>query len=38
MSYQLYDALVAAGAPEEKAKVAAGSITEGQYLASKEDL
>ena len=38
MSYQLYDALVAAGAPEEKAKAAAESIPEGQYLASKEDL
>ena len=37
MSYQLYDALVAAGAPEEKAKATAESIPEGQYLASKED-
>ena len=38
MSYQLYDALLEAGASEEKAKAAAGSIPEGQYLASKEDL
>ena len=38
MSYQLYDALLDAGASEEKAKAAAESIPEGQYLASKEDL
>ena len=38
MNFPIYDALLDAGASEEKAKIAAVSIPEGQYLASKEDL
>ena len=41
MSYinaEIYDALIEAGASEEKAKAAAGSIPAGEYLATKEDI
>ncbi len=41
MSYinaEIYDAFIAVGASEEKAKAAAGSIPAGGYLATKEDL
>ena len=41
MSYinaEMYDALIAAGSPEDKAKAAAGSIPAGEHLATKEDL
>ena len=41
MSYivsEIYEALIEAGASEEKAKAAARSIPVGQYFASKEDL
>ena len=41
MSYinaEIYDAFIAVGASEEKAKAAAGSIPAGDYLATKEDL
>ena len=35
---EAYEALCEVGASEKKAKATAGSISEGQYLASKEDL
>ena len=38
MVIEVYDALIAAGAPEEKAKAAAAAIPVGQYLASKNDV
>ena len=38
MVIEVYDALIAAGAPEEKAKAAAAAIPVGQHLASKNDV
>ena len=41
MSYivtELYDALIAAGAPEEKAKAAAGAVPIPERLATKSDV
>ena len=35
---ELYDALLEAGASEEKAKAAAGAIPIGQQLATKQDI
>ena len=35
---EVYDALIEAGASEEKAKAAAGAIPRAQGLATKEDL
>ena len=38
INVEMYDALIAAGSPEDKAKAAAGSIPADEYLETKEDI